>query len=131
MVDMEIQRLALSFAHPLFFPYARFDIAGVENIPASRTGDHRRQPSQLLRSGDDGSLIGRTDRTVRFLGKKEVFDVPIVGQIAAAMGGIRVDRGTGSDEPLKAAAGRSSGRAWWRSCRRERSPAARRSSIRD
>ena len=27
-----------------------------------------------------------------------------VGQIAAAMGGIRVDRGTGSDEPLRAAA---------------------------
>ena len=47
--------------------------------------------------------IARTDRTVRFLGKKEVFDAPIVGQIAAAMGGIRVDRGTGSDEPLKAA----------------------------
>jgi putative phosphoserine phosphatase/1-acylglycerol-3-phosphate O-acyltransferase len=41
---------------------------------------------------------------VRFLGKKEVFDAPVVGQIASAMGGIRVDRGTGSDEPLQAAA---------------------------
>src|SRR5260221_6750583 len=50
------------------------------------------------------ATIGRTDRTVRFLGKKEVFDAPIIGQIAAAMGGIRVDRGTGSDEPLQAAA---------------------------
>jgi putative phosphoserine phosphatase/1-acylglycerol-3-phosphate O-acyltransferase len=28
----------------------------------------------------------------------------VLGQIAAAMGGIRVDRGTGSDEPLQAAA---------------------------
>jgi len=33
-----------------------------------------------------------------------VFDAPIIGQIATAMGGIRVDRGTGSDEPLLAAA---------------------------
>jgi len=41
---------------------------------------------------------------VRFLGKKEVFDAPIVGDMARAMGGIRVERGTGSDEPLKEAA---------------------------
>ena len=41
---------------------------------------------------------------MRFLGKKEVFDAPVVGDIAKAMGGIRVDRGTGSDEPLEAAA---------------------------
>ncbi len=41
---------------------------------------------------------------MRFLGKKEVFDAPIVGQIAKAMGGIRVERGTGSDEPLAEAA---------------------------
>jgi putative phosphoserine phosphatase/1-acylglycerol-3-phosphate O-acyltransferase len=33
-----------------------------------------------------------------------VFDAPIVGQLARAMGGIRVVRGTGSDEPLAEAA---------------------------
>ena len=49
-------------------------------------------------------VIARSGRTVRFLGKKEVFDVPVFGQLATAMGGIRVDRGTGSDEPLQAAA---------------------------
>ena len=48
--------------------------------------------------------IAKTGRPVRFLGKKEVFDAPIIGQIATAMGGIRVERGTGSDEPLQAAA---------------------------
>jgi putative phosphoserine phosphatase/1-acylglycerol-3-phosphate O-acyltransferase len=37
------------------------------------------------------------------LGKKEVFDAPVIGQLAAALGGIRVDRGTGSDAPLEAA----------------------------
>src|SRR5207249_7177004 len=43
-------------------------------------------------------------RTARFLGKKEVFDAPIVGPLARAFGGVRVDRGTGSDDPLKEAA---------------------------
>ena len=104
VVNLEIQRLALSFTHPLFFPYAKFRISGTDRIPAHGpaiiVGNHRSyfDPAAL------GVAIARTDRTVRFLGKKEVFDAPIVGQIAAAMGGIRVDRGTGSDEPLKAAA---------------------------
>jgi putative phosphoserine phosphatase/1-acylglycerol-3-phosphate O-acyltransferase len=104
VVNMEIQRLALSFTHPLFFPYAKFDIEGVDNIPASGpaiiVGNHRSYFDPMTMA----VTIGRTDRTVRFLGKKEVFDAPVVGQIAGLMGGIRVDRGTGSDEPLKAAA---------------------------
>jgi putative phosphoserine phosphatase/1-acylglycerol-3-phosphate O-acyltransferase len=37
---------------------------------------------------------------VRFLGKREVFDAPLVGSLARALGGIRVDRATGSDAPL-------------------------------
>ena len=48
--------------------------------------------------------IARSGRAVRFLGKKEVFDAPVVGQLATAMGGIRVERASGSDEPLQAAA---------------------------
>ena len=59
--------------------------------------------------------IAKSGRTARFLGKKEVFDAPIVGQIAAAMGGIRVDRGTGSDEPLQRSRRRARRVArWWR-----------------
>ena len=53
VVNMEIQRLALSFTHPLFFPFAKFDIDGVENIPEAGSGDHRRQPPQLLRPHGD------------------------------------------------------------------------------
>ena len=90
---------------PSSCPYARFDIAGVEHIPESGSGDHRRQPPQLLRP--DWRWAARSPsagRPVRFLGKKEVFDAPVVGQLAKALGGIRVDRGTGSDEPLHEAA---------------------------
>ena len=103
-VGVEIQKLALALTHPLMFPYARFDISGVENIPATGPaivcGNHR----SYFDVAAMALVIAKTGRTVRFLGKKEVFDAPIIGQIASAMGGIRVERGTGSDEPLKAAA---------------------------
>ena len=49
-------------------------------------------------------MVSKTGRTVRFLGKKEVFDAPLIGQIASLVGGIRVDRTSGSDEPLEHAA---------------------------
>jgi putative phosphoserine phosphatase/1-acylglycerol-3-phosphate O-acyltransferase len=54
IVNMDIQRLALSFTHPLLIPYAKFDIQGTENIPDRGPGDHRRQPPQLLRSSGRG-----------------------------------------------------------------------------
>ena len=104
VVNLELQRVALSLTHPLLFPYARFDISGVEHIPSTgpviMVGNHR----SYFDVAAVAVTIARTGRTVRFLGKKEVFDAPVIGQIAAAMGGIRVDRGTGSDEPLQAAA---------------------------
>jgi putative phosphoserine phosphatase / 1-acylglycerol-3-phosphate O-acyltransferase len=104
VVNMELQRLAMSVTHPFFFPYAKFDIAGTDRIPreggAIVVGNHR----SYFDSAAMAVTLAEVDRTVRFLGKKEVFDAPVVGQLAAAMGGIRVDRGTGSDEPLKAAA---------------------------
>jgi putative phosphoserine phosphatase / 1-acylglycerol-3-phosphate O-acyltransferase len=104
VVGMEVQRLAMRFARPAAYPYARFDIAGIENIiergPAILVANHRSYFDVAAVS----IAIAKSGRTARFLGKKEVFDAPIVGQIARAMGGIRVDRGTGSNEPLQAAA---------------------------
>jgi putative phosphoserine phosphatase/1-acylglycerol-3-phosphate O-acyltransferase len=104
VVGLEVQKLAMQFTRPAFVPYARFDIEGVDNVPetgaAILVANHRSYFDTMAIS----MLIAKTGRTVRFLGKKEVFDAPIVGQLAAAMGGIRVDRGTGSDEPLRAAA---------------------------
>jgi len=96
--------LALAFARPELIPFAKFDVAGTENIPSTGAailcGNHRSyfDPCAV------GIALAKTGRTVRFLGKKEVFDAPIVGSLARAFGGIRVDRGTGSAEPLKEAA---------------------------
>ncbi len=104
VVGLEVQRLALQMARPAAYPYARFEISGIENIPGNGPvilcANHRSYFDVSAMS----IVIGKSGRTARFLGKKEVFDAPVVGQIAAAMGGIRVDRGTGSDEPLRAAA---------------------------
>lgn len=94
------------FTRPEFFPGVRFTFEGVEHIP--RTGpmiiatNHRSYFDPLVIS----LAIAKAGRNARFLGKKEVFDAPVVGQLARAMGGIRVDRGTGSDAPIRAAAER-------------------------
>lgn len=103
VLNVEFQRLAMTLVHPTLFPYASFDIEGVEHIPADGpvilVGNHRSYFDPIAIA----VTIARTGRGVRFLGKKEVFDAPVVGQIATALGGIRVDRGTGSDAPLEAA----------------------------
>ena len=104
VIGVEPQQVAMSVAHPLLVPYARFDISGLENLPEVGAGivvgNHRSYFDPLAL----GMALAKRGRPVRFLGKKEVFDAPIVGQLAKAFGGIRVERGTGSDEPLAAAA---------------------------
>jgi putative phosphoserine phosphatase/1-acylglycerol-3-phosphate O-acyltransferase len=103
-LGIEPQQAIFPFARPELVLYARLDIEGVENIPAEGPaivcGNHRSYFDPLA----IGFAVAKRGRPVRFLGKKEVFDAPLVGDVARAMGGIRVDRGTGSDEPLKEAA---------------------------
>jgi putative phosphoserine phosphatase / 1-acylglycerol-3-phosphate O-acyltransferase len=104
VVGLEVQQVAMRFARPAAYPYARFEFDHIDRIPDSGpailVANHRSYFDVAAMS----LAIARSGRPARFLGKKEVFDAPIVGQIAAAMGGIRVDRATGSDEPLRAAA---------------------------
>ncbi len=104
VVGIELQRLLFLASPPLLTPYARFDIAGTEHIPRSGpailVGNHRsyfdlQTIIQLLR---------RTGRTTRALGKKEIFDVPGIGALATALGGIPVDRTGGGTESFENAA---------------------------
>lgn len=100
----ELQEWLRPLSMPRLDPTATIVVEGVENIPA-RGGailvfNHR----SYYDSAAVSYLIAQSGRNGRFLGKKEVFDVPVAGTIAKAMGGIRVDRGTGSDEPLELAA---------------------------
>jgi putative phosphoserine phosphatase/1-acylglycerol-3-phosphate O-acyltransferase len=103
VVGLEAQQALMKFARPEVFPYARFTITGTENIPqdsaAIMCGNHR----SYFDIAAISLAVAKTGRAVRFLGKKEVFDAPVIGPLATALGGIRVERGTGSDEPLQAA----------------------------
>jgi putative phosphoserine phosphatase/1-acylglycerol-3-phosphate O-acyltransferase len=103
-LGLEPQRAVQMLARPQLFPWIRLDVDGVENIPkagpAIIVGNHRSYLDPLV----IGYAMAKAGRPVRFLGKKEVFDAPVVGQVVTALGGIRVERGSGSDEPLKAAA---------------------------
>ena len=104
LLNIEPQRLVQALVRPELLPWVRFDIAGVDRIPdvgpAIIVANHRSYFDPLAL----GVTLARCHRAVRFLGKREVFDAPVVGQVARALGGIRVDRSSGSDEPLTAAA---------------------------
>lgn len=90
-------------SRPELFPYARFDIDGQANVPASGpaviVANHRSYFDTVAL----GLTVLRSGRPLRFLGKKEVFDAPIIGALAKAMGGIRVDRTGGSGQALREA----------------------------
>lgn len=96
----ELQEWLRPFNRPELVPNARFAFAGVENVPRKGAAilvfNHR----SYFDSTAISLLTGKAERAARFLGKKEVFDTPVLGRIGALLGGIRVDRGTGSDEPL-------------------------------
>jgi putative phosphoserine phosphatase / 1-acylglycerol-3-phosphate O-acyltransferase len=104
VLDVEPQRIVQTLVRPELLPWVRFDVDGVDNIPRSGpaicVSNHRSYFDVLAL----GTTFARRGRAVRFLGKREVFDAPVVGQLARAMGGIRVDRATGSDDPLTEAA---------------------------
>jgi putative phosphoserine phosphatase/1-acylglycerol-3-phosphate O-acyltransferase len=111
---VNLQDLVRPFQHPALIRNARLDIAGTEHIPRSGAAivvfNHR--------SYFDGTVLlaalAPGGRSFRFLGKKEVFDVPVFGAIPRLMGGIRVERGTGADEPLQEAiAALRAGEAVW------------------
>jgi len=101
----EVQEWARPLMRPeLVAPYANIEFAGVEKIPAEGGAiivfNHRSYFDPTVM----GLLMAKAGRPVRGLGKKEVFDTPIVGAALQAIGGIRVERASGSDEPLDRAA---------------------------
>lgn len=100
----ELQDLVRPFVDERLIPGVRIEISGVENIPqegpAIVVGNHRSYFDPTVMA----LVLAKVGRNARFLGKKEVFDAPIVGALAKAAGGIRVERASGSDEPLEHAA---------------------------
>jgi putative phosphoserine phosphatase / 1-acylglycerol-3-phosphate O-acyltransferase len=83
---------------PELFPYARFDIAGVEHIP----GHGPAIVASNHRSYFDVFALGLTvmsaGRNPRGMAKRELFDAPLIGLAARGLGLIRVDRDKGGSE---------------------------------
>jgi len=103
LAGLEPYHLLRPFIRPETFPYARFDIAGLENIPGRGgvllAANHR----SYFDVAALALVAARIGRPVRFLGKRELFDAPLLGWVARAIGGIPVDRGSGSDRALREA----------------------------
>ena len=103
VAGLELQQASRPFLRPGAFPFARFDIQGIERIPSEGpvilVANHRSYFDPVVLA----IASARAGRPVRFLGKKEVFDAPVLGELVRAIGGIEVDRGSGSTEPLAAA----------------------------
>lgn len=96
----ELQEWLRPMANEQLVTNARIEITGIGHIPdrgpAIVAFNHRSYFDATV----VGLLLAKSGRSARGIGKKEVFDAPVIGPVAHAFGGIRVDRGTGSDEPL-------------------------------
>jgi putative phosphoserine phosphatase / 1-acylglycerol-3-phosphate O-acyltransferase len=79
---------------------AQIEISGVEQIPRHGAAIVAFNHRSYFDASVISILIAKSGRAARGIGKKEVFDAPLIGRFAHAFGGIRVDRGTGSNEPL-------------------------------
>ncbi|MEM7325842.1 MAG: HAD-IB family hydrolase [Actinomycetota bacterium] len=103
-IGIEPQQILATAARPELLPFVDLQIEGLEHIPADGpvllAANHRSyfDPAIL------GYLAAGVDRPVRFLTKKEVTDAAVLGALTRAIGAIRVDRGSGQDEPLLEAA---------------------------
>ncbi len=94
--------LVRAIAHPLLSP-VNIAAEDVERIPPEGpcivAANHRSYLDPVVLA----SVASRRGRKLRYLGKKEVFDAPVIGHLARALNQIRVHRGTGEARPLKEA----------------------------
>ena len=103
VLGFEPYHLLRPFVRPESFPYARFDVSGVEHVPASGPALLAANHRSYFDVAALAIVAARAGRPVRFLGKRELFEAPVVGHLARALGGISVDRGGRTDAPLREA----------------------------
>ena len=97
----ELQDWTRPLQNPRMLANIELDIEGIEKIPKEgpviAVFNHRSYFDATV----VGAVLGQTGRSFRFLGKKEVFDAPVIGWFSKMAGGIRVNRASGSSEPLE------------------------------
>jgi putative phosphoserine phosphatase/1-acylglycerol-3-phosphate O-acyltransferase len=99
----ELARLAGPLLDALAGAFATIEIHGVDRVPsegpAILAANHRSYFDFVAL----GVLVARLGRPTRFLAKRELFELPVAGRLLEGLGGIPVDRGSGSSAPLRAA----------------------------
>jgi putative phosphoserine phosphatase/1-acylglycerol-3-phosphate O-acyltransferase len=92
LAGLEAFDLTRLLLRPELFPFARFDIEGIDNIPDSDpfilASNHR----SYFDVAALALVVARKGRPTRFLAKAELFEPPLVGHLARALGGIPVER---------------------------------------
>ncbi len=104
LAGIEPARALTFLVRPELLAFVRFDIKGVAKLPVEGpvivAANHRSYFDPVALA----IALAQRGRVGRFLAKRELFDAPIVGNVMSGLGSIRVDRGSGSDAPLAAAA---------------------------
>lgn len=104
IAGLELQRMAFPFMQPELLLYADLRISGTQHLPDDGgvilAANHRSYFDPMAIT----YALAQCDRPGRFLAKKELFEAPFVKQLVSSVGTIPVFRGSGSDEPLHAAA---------------------------
>lgn len=94
VAGLEPYHLLRLLVRPEAFPYARFDIAGVQQVPSRGpvilAANHRSYFDVVALA----LVAARLGRPVRFLAKAELFELPVTSWVARAIGGIPVERAT-------------------------------------
>ena len=92
ILGLEPYHFVRTLLRPEVFPYARFDIEGIERVPATGpvilASNHR----SYFDVAALALVAAKINRPVRVLAKKELFAVPGLSHAARAIGGISVDR---------------------------------------
>ncbi len=103
LFGLEPQQWLMPITRPGLFLSADVRVEGIENLPAEGPAivcaNHRSYFDPVAMA----FAVAERGRPMRFLAKAELFAPAVVGDVVRAMGGIRVERGTGSDEPLREA----------------------------
>ena len=130
ILGLEPYHLIRPFVRTETFPYARFDITGVDHVPPSGpvllASNHR----SYFDVAALAIVAARSGRPVRFMGKQELFDAPVIGRIARALGGIPVDRDAAPGPRCARRLPPCERARWSWCCPRGPSPGVRPSSIR-
>lgn len=100
VLRIEPQQALMPFFRPELTCFARVEVEGTEGLPGAGPAIVCANHRSYFDPFAIGFAAARRGRPVRFLAKREVFDAPVVGDVARAMGAIRVDRRGGGDEAV-------------------------------